>query len=64
MIGIVSKNSVLYKAADIKLLLPEVKESEEIIQFKYNLTVTLGCFYTPYDEDKKFNKLDFKNSSS
>ena len=32
LIGIVSKkNSVLYKAADIKLLLPEVKESEEII---------------------------------
>ena len=32
LIGIVSKkNSVLYKAADVKLLLPEVKESEEII---------------------------------
>ena len=32
LIGIVSrKNSILYKASDIKLLIPEVKESAEIV---------------------------------
>ena len=63
LIGIVSKkNSVLYKAADIKLLLPEVKESEEIIPTSSTTSqLALGdALAISAMKIKKFNKLDFK----
>ena len=41
LIGIVSKNSILYKASDIKLLIPEVKESGEIVPTS---STTPTCF--------------------
>ncbi len=63
LIGIVSKkNSVLYKAADVKLLLPEVKESEEIIPTSSTTAqLALGdALAIAAMKIKKFNKLDFK----
>ena len=63
LIGIVSKkNSVLYNAADIKLLLPEVKESEEIIPTSSTTSqLALGdALAISAMKIKNFNKLDFK----
>ena len=63
LIGIVSKkNSVLYNAADIKLLLPEVKESAEIIPTSSTTSqLALGdALAIAAMKIKKFNKLDFK----
>ncbi len=63
LIGIVSKkNSILYKAADIKLLLPEVKESAEIIPTSSTTTqLALGdALAISAMKIKNFNKLDFK----
>ena len=63
LIGIVSKkNSVLYNAADIKLLLPEVKESAEIIPTSSTTSqLALGdALAIAAMKIKNFNKLDFK----
>ena len=63
LIGIVSKkNSILYKAADIKLLLPQVKESAEIIPTSSTTSqLALGdALAIAVMKIKKFNKLDFK----
>ena len=63
LIGIVSKkNSILYKAADIKLLLPQVKESAEIIPTSSTTSqLALGdALAISAMKIKKFNKLDFK----
>ena len=63
LIGIVSKaNSLLYKASDIKLLIPSVKESGGMIPTSSTTTqLALGdalAIATMYQ--KKFNKTDFK----
>ena len=63
LIGIVSKkNSVLYNSADIKLLLPEVKESAEIIPTSSTTSqLALGdALAIAAMKIKNFNKLDFK----
>ncbi len=63
LIGIVSKqNSVLYKAADIKLLLPQVTESEGIVPTSSTTAqLALGdALAISAMKHKKFNKLDFK----
>ena len=63
LIGIVSKkNSVLYNASDIKLLLPEVKESAEIIPTSSTTSqLALGdALAIAAMKIKNFNKLDFK----
>jgi arabinose-5-phosphate isomerase len=65
LIGIVSiKNSLLYKASDIKLLIPEVKEagpgnivptSSTIVQLSIGDALAIATM-----KYKNFNKLDFK----
>ncbi len=65
LIGIVSKkNSLLYKAADIKLLIPEVKEagpgnivptSSTIVQLAIGDALAIATM-----KHKKFSQLDFK----
>ena len=65
MIGIVSKkNSLLYKASDIQLLIPEVKEagpgnivptSSTIVQLSIGDALAIATM-----KYKNFNKLDFK----
>ena len=63
LIGIVSKkNSILYRASDIKLLLPEVIESGEIIPTSSTtIQLALGdALAISLMKDKKFNKTDFK----
>ncbi len=65
LIGIVSKkNSLLYKAADIKLLIPEVKEagpgnivptSSTIVQLSIGDALAIATM-----KHKKFSQLDFK----
>jgi len=63
LIGIVSKkNSILYKASDIKLLIPEVKEAGGIVPTSSTTTqlalgdaIAIGAMYF-----KKFGRLDFK----
>ena len=63
LIGIVSKkNSILYKASDIKLLIPEVKEAGGIVPTSSTTTqlalgdaIAIGTMYF-----KKFGRLDFK----
>ena len=63
LIGIVSnKNSILYKASDIKLLLPEVIESGEIIPTSSTtIQLALGdALAISLMKDRKFNKSDFK----
>ena len=63
LIGIMSKkNSILYKASDIKLIIPEVKESGGIIptssttaQLALGDALAISSMYY-----KKFDKLDFK----
>ena len=63
LIGIVSKkNSILYKASDIKLLTPEVKESGGIVPTS-STTIQLAigdALAIAAMKYKKFDKLDFK----
>ncbi len=64
LIGIVSKkNSILYNAADIKLVMPEVKESGHGIVPTSSTTCQLAlgdALAIASMEYKKFGKLDFK----
>ena len=63
LIGIVSKkNSILYKASDIKLLIPEVIEAEGIIPTSSTTSqLALGdALAICAMKYKKFGKLDFK----
>ena len=63
LIGIVSKkDSLLYKSADIKLLIPQVKESEGIVPTS-STTVQLAlgdALAIATMKYKKFDKFDFK----
>ena len=63
LIGIVSKkDSILYKASDIKLLIPQVKEAEGIVPTS-STTVQLAfgdALAIAAMKYKKFGKLDFK----
>ena len=63
LIGIVSrKDSILYKASDIKLLIPQVKEAEGIVPTS-STTVQLAlgdALAIAAMKFKKFGKLDFK----
>ena len=63
LIGIVSKkDSILYKASDIKLLMPQVKESGNLIPTSSTTTqLALGdALAIAAMKYKKFGKLDFK----
>ena len=63
LIGIVSKkDSLLYKSADIKLLIPQVKESEGIVPTSSTTAqLALGdALAIATMKYKKFDKLDFK----
>jgi arabinose-5-phosphate isomerase len=63
LIGIVSKkDSILYKASDIKLLIPNVTESAGIVPTSSTTaTLALGdALAITAMKEKKFNKLDFK----
>ncbi len=63
LIGIVSKKeSILYKAADIKLLIPQVVESAGIVPTSSTTSqLALGdALAISAMQQKKFNKLDFK----
>ena len=63
LIGIVSKkNSILYKASDIKLLIPEVEESGGIVPTSSTTAqLALGdALAIATMRYKKFDKLDFK----
>ena len=63
LIGIMSKKeSILYKAADIKLLIPQVIESEDIVPTSSTTAqLALGdALAISLMKQKKFNKLDFK----
>ena len=62
LISIVSKDSILYKASDIKLLIPKVKEAEGIgADIKHDFsTCTGGCIGYSNNEVQKFGKLDLK----
>ena len=63
LIGIVSKkDSILYKAADIKLLIPQVKESGGIVPTSSTTAqLALGdALAIATMQHKKFDKLDFK----
>ncbi len=63
LIGIMSKEeSILYKAADIKLLIPQVIESEGIVPTSSTTAqLALGdALAISLMKQKKFNKLDFK----
>ena len=63
LIGIVSKkNSLLHKAADVKLLIPSVKESGEIVPTSSTTTqLALGdALAIATMKYKNFNKFDFK----
>ena len=63
LIGIVSrKNSILYKASDIKLLIPEVKESAEIVPTSSTTSqLALGdALAIAAMKYKRFDKSDFK----
>ena len=63
LIGIVSKkDSLLYKSADIKLLIPKLKESEGIVPTS-STTVQLAlgdAIAIATMKYKKFDKFDFK----
>ena len=63
LIGVVSrKDSILYKASDIKLLIPQVKEAEGIVPTS-STTVQLAfgdALAIAAMKYKKFGKLDFK----
>jgi len=63
LIGIMSKKeSILYKASDIKLVIPEVKESGEIVPTSSTTAqLALGdALAISVMQYKKFGKLDFK----
>ena len=63
LIGIVSKkDSILYRASDIKILVPEVKESGEIVPTSSTTTqLAIGdALAIAVMKYKKFDKLDFK----
>ena len=63
LIGIVSKkDSILYKASDIKLLVPQVKESADIVPTSSTTTqLAIGdALAIAAMKYKKFDKLDFK----
>ena len=63
LIGIMSKkDSILYKASDIKLIIPEVKESGEIVPTSSTTAqLALGdALAISSMHYKKFGKLDFK----
>jgi len=63
LIGIMSKkNSILYKASDIKLVIPEVKESEGIVPTSSTTAqLALGdALAISSMQYKKFGRLDFK----
>ena len=63
LIGIVSKkDSILYKASDIKLLLPTVKEAGGIVPTASTTTqLALGdALAIAVMQNKKFGKIDFK----
>tara|TARA_Y100000591_G_scaffold326599_1_gene349556 strand:- start:117 stop:1085 length:969 start_codon:yes stop_codon:yes gene_type:complete len=63
LIGIVSrKDSILYKASDIKLLIPQVKESGGIVPTSSTTTqLAIGdALAIATMQYKKFGKLDFK----
>ena len=63
LIGIVSKkNSELYKAADIKLLIPQVTEAEGIVPTSStSMQLALGdALAISAMRERKFNKNDFK----
>ena len=63
LIGIVSKkDSILYKASDIKLLLPKVVEAGGIVPTSSTTTqLALGdALAIATMQDKKFGKMDFK----
>jgi arabinose-5-phosphate isomerase len=63
LIGIVSKkDSILYKASDIKLLIPKVKEAEGIVPTSSTTSqLALGdALAISAMKYKKFGKLDFK----
>lgn len=63
LISIVSKkNSILYKASDIKLLIPQVNEAEGIIPTSSTTAqLALGdALAISVMKKKKFNKFDFK----
>ena len=63
LIGIMSKkNSILYKASDIKLVIPEVKESEGIVPTSSTTAqLALGdALAISSMRYKKFGRLDFK----
>jgi len=63
LIGIMSKkNSILYKASDIKLIIPEVKESEGIVPTSSTTAqLALGdALAISSMRYKKFGRLDFK----
>ena len=63
LIGIMSKkDSILYKASDIKLLIPEVKESGGIVPTSSTVVqLALGdALAISTMQYKKFNKFDFK----
>ena len=66
LIGIVSKkNSILYKASDIKLYIPEVKEAGHGIVPTSSTTTQLAmgdALAIASMEFKKFGRLDFKKS--
>ena len=63
LIGIVSKKeSILYRASDIKLLIPQAKESEGIVPTSSTIAqLALGdALAIAAMKKKKFNKFDFK----
>ena len=63
LIGIVSKkDSILYKASDIKLLIPQVREAEGIVPTSSTTSqLALGdALAISIMKCKKFSKLDFK----
>ena len=63
LIGIVSKkDSILYKASDIKLLVPQVKEAEDIVPTSSTISqLAIGdSLAIAVMNIKKFGKLDFK----
>tara|TARA_B100001057_G_scaffold432978_1_gene461492 strand:+ start:237 stop:1205 length:969 start_codon:yes stop_codon:yes gene_type:complete len=64
LIGIVSKkDSILYKASDVKLLIPQVTESQGIVPTSSTTAqLALGdALAIATMQYKKFDKLDFKN---
>ena len=62
MIGVVSKkDSILYKASDIKLLIPKVIEAGGIVPTSSTTQLALDALAISTMKLKKFGKMDFKN---